>query len=105
MSFESHQIDSSIGPDRGLPRRRIRMSERVQSHGELSEYATIPNPYNVCALFFSDVLFVLPLRATTLRCPFIPWATPAGEMPPPPASHRGFCGQKHVPRAPFFLSS
>ncbi|RDX50294.1 hypothetical protein OH76DRAFT_468747 [Lentinus brumalis] len=79
MSFESHQIDSSIGPDRGLPRRRIRMSERVQSHGELPEYATISNPYNVCALFCSDVLFVLPLRTTTLRCPLYLGLPPPGE--------------------------
>ncbi|RPD62767.1 CenpB-DNA-bind-domain-containing protein [Lentinus tigrinus ALCF2SS1-6] len=46
LSFESHQIDSSIGPDRGLPRRRLRIPERVQSHGELPEYATMSNPYN-----------------------------------------------------------
>ena len=59
LSFESHQIESSIGPDRGLPRRRLRMPERVQSHGELPEYA-MSNPYNVRALFLPGPLFSYP---------------------------------------------
>ncbi|KAI0373755.1 CenpB-DNA-bind-domain-containing protein [Pilatotrama ljubarskyi] len=39
MSFESPQIPGSIGPDRGLPRRRLRPPGRVQSHGEIPDFA------------------------------------------------------------------
>ncbi|KAI0357418.1 CenpB-DNA-bind-domain-containing protein [Trametes cingulata] len=39
MSFESPQIPSSIGPDRGPSRRRLRPPGRVQSHGEIPDFA------------------------------------------------------------------
>lgn len=38
LSFDSPQVESSIGPDRGISRRRFRLHERVPSHGELPEY-------------------------------------------------------------------
>ncbi|EJF57114.1 CenpB-DNA-bind-domain-containing protein [Dichomitus squalens LYAD-421 SS1] len=45
LSFDSPQVESSIGPDRGLSRRRIRLHERVPSHGELPEYGSISQSY------------------------------------------------------------
>ena len=47
LSFESPQINGSIGPDRGLPRRRLRPLGRVQSHGELPDYAQLPETHDV----------------------------------------------------------
>ncbi|KAH9851540.1 hypothetical protein C2E23DRAFT_229088 [Lenzites betulinus] len=46
MSFDSPQIPGSIGPDRGMSRRRLRPPSRVQSHGELPEYANMTEAHD-----------------------------------------------------------
>ncbi|KAI0328866.1 CenpB-DNA-bind-domain-containing protein [Cubamyces sp. BRFM 1775] len=46
LSFESPQINGSIGPDRGLPRRRLRPLGRVQSHSELPDYPQLPEAHD-----------------------------------------------------------
>ncbi|CDO68264.1 hypothetical protein BN946_scf184842.g27 [Trametes cinnabarina] len=46
MSFDSPQIDGSIGPDRSLSRRRLRPHSRVQSHGELPDYAAMTEAHD-----------------------------------------------------------
>ncbi len=47
LGFDSPQLEGSIGPDRGLARRRFRMHERVHSQGELPEYASLSQSYGV----------------------------------------------------------
>nr|VWO94898.1 HTH CENPB-type domain-containing protein [Ganoderma boninense] len=44
LGFDS-QVEGSIGPDRGLARRRFRMHERVHSQGDLPEYASLSQSY------------------------------------------------------------
>ena len=55
LAFDSPQVEGSIGPDRG--RRRMRMPERVMSHGEIPEYAAaVPQQYGVRPIFFHFVV-------------------------------------------------
>ncbi|KAI0771172.1 hypothetical protein BD413DRAFT_671385, partial [Trametes elegans] len=53
MPFESAQISGSIGPDRGVNRRRLRQQGRVQSHGELPvpDYGAMPEARDHTQLF------------------------------------------------------
>ncbi|KAJ2984947.1 hypothetical protein NUW54_g10318 [Trametes sanguinea] len=46
LSFDSPQIDGNIGPDRSLSRRRLRPHGRVQSHGELPDYASMTEAHD-----------------------------------------------------------
>ncbi|KAI0755271.1 hypothetical protein C8Q80DRAFT_422513 [Daedaleopsis nitida] len=90
ISFDSPQIDSSIGPDRVLRTRRVRLPERVQSHGEqLSEYPAISQSYTVrppFALFPSSSAEYFPICAQQPQNPssYVPH-TQQGSRPHTPA--------------------
>ena len=55
MGFDS-QVEGSIGPDRGLARRRFRMHERVHSQGELPDYASLSQSYGVRFIFSPSLI-------------------------------------------------
>lgn len=87
LSFDSPQIDSSIGPDRGIARgRRVRLPDRVPQSHELPEYAAISQSYAVRPLLYTFDL-IRPLNPPCMRVaspkPLLIRPSAPARLPPP----------------------